>query len=1141
MLDLQAELHDHGQSCADLYEVVVQLKRRHDLHPCAVRPRDGLALRRESEREIVQDLVKRFRDLPHEQQRRLPALLNSLAQLQVVVGDLESSQRDFQEVARLVADPISQAEAHHNVYRAALERRDWNQALASLRRAVALDADTFEPFPFALYEPERILGAGGFGVSFLCSERAKNRPVVVKALRADTLERDTATLFHDFHTLQELDHPALIRIHDCASGGEEARSYLVLEYVEGQTLAEYVTQQGPLTPEEWLEIAWPLARALQAAHGRGILHRSLRPSAVLLCRSSVGQAFQPDASGGQAGKPDLREYRRVKLLDTGLSLKRTLIHACTSNPEACSQTTLGRSVARTVPFAPVEVVARPKGQVWVGAHSDIYSFGKLCVFALTGRADPDDDAWQRLPDAWRELLADCTAWTIGARPEHFGLVLDRMSQFPDVGERIRNIERDLHDIIIAEHNAALEIDPHQVAVFVSRGNAYARHGELEKAIADYTKAIELQPEDAALYRRRALVHSRNRSLDAALADYTEALRLEPRNIEALANRGLTYAQKNDYDRALADYNEALRLNPRDPVILFNRGNTHYAKDNFDLALADYTEVIRLDPRNLWAHSNRGKLHVLRGDSSRAIADFTRVLQLDANNVHALCDRAAAYSAMKQHEHAITDYSAALALEPSVTLYNNRGLEQVALGNLDAAVADFTQAIALGPEFPGPYLLRGNAYADKGEFDKALADLAEALRLDPEFAGSWFDRGNVHLRRGALDDALADFNRVVELDPDFSAAYFQRGNVHVQRGQWDAAIAEYSSALRIDSDDASAYTNRGNAYASLGDHERALADYSEALKRNPADVTTLYNRGSIYTRLGDHERALADYTEALRYDPADVRVLNSRGGVYAGRGQFAEALADFTAAIRLKPSYVPAYYNRGNLHAERGEVEQAIADFTETLRLAPNHAGALNNRGNAYRQKGDLDAALADFTAAIAAAPTFALPFYNRANTLADRGDYNAALADYTAALRLEAKDLLLYHNRARVHVQLGNYEAAIADNLEALNLYPDDARTCNNLAWLWSTSPRLEQRDPERAITFARRACELTQWQVAGFLDTLAAAYAAAGQFTEAIEQQRRAIELASENDKAEYQSRLALYEAGQSYRSSPRSTEPRP
>ncbi len=261
MLDLQAEQHDHGQSCPDLYEAVLQLKRRHDLHPCAVRPRDGLALRRDSERDLVQDLVKRFRDLPAEQQHRLPALLNSLAQLEVVIGDLEASQHDFQEVARLVADPIAQAEAHHNVYLAALERRNWTEALAALRRAIALDAETFEPFPLSSYEPERILGAGGFGTSFLCRERPHGRRVVVKALRADSLDRDCATLFREMEIVQDVDHPALVRIHDCAyAGSEESRPYLVLEYIEGQTLAEHVAQNGPLTPEDWLEVCWPLAR-----------------------------------------------------------------------------------------------------------------------------------------------------------------------------------------------------------------------------------------------------------------------------------------------------------------------------------------------------------------------------------------------------------------------------------------------------------------------------------------------------------------------------------------------------------------------------------------------------------------------------------------------------------------------------------------------------------------------------------------------------------------------------------------------------------------------------------------------------------------------------------------------------------------
>ena len=189
MLDIQAEQQESGQPYQELYEAVAGLKRRHRLPASAIRPRDGLALRNDAERETVQELVARFRRLPEADRRKLPALWNSLAQLEIVVGDLEAGQRDFQEVARLVRDPGSRAEAHHNVYRTALERRDWDDALAALRKAVALDAAAFEPFPWSRYEPRRILGAGGFGVSFSCRDKTGGEDVVVEALQPDGLDR----------------------------------------------------------------------------------------------------------------------------------------------------------------------------------------------------------------------------------------------------------------------------------------------------------------------------------------------------------------------------------------------------------------------------------------------------------------------------------------------------------------------------------------------------------------------------------------------------------------------------------------------------------------------------------------------------------------------------------------------------------------------------------------------------------------------------------------------------------------------------------------------------------------------------------------------------------------------------------------
>jgi serine/threonine-protein kinase len=87
---------------------------------------------------------------------------------------------------------------------------------------------------------------------------------------------------------------------------------------------------------------------------------------------------------------------------------------------------------------------------------------------------------------------------------------------------------------------------------------------------------------------------------------------------------------------------------------------------------------------------------------------------------------------------------------------------------------------------------------------------------------------------------------------------------------------------------------------------------------------------------------------------------------------------------------------------------------------------------------------------------------------------------------------------------------------------------------IWATAFEPKYRDGRRAVEAATRACELTDWKNAGFLDTCAAAHAEAGQFESAVKWQTRAIELeADENQKAEYRSRLKLYEARQPHRES--------
>lgn len=125
-----------------------------------------------------------------------------------------------------------------------------------------------------------------------------------------------------------------------------------------------------------------------------------------------------------------------------------------------------------------------------------------------------------------------------------------------------------------------------------------------------------------------------------------------------------------------------------------------------------------------------------------------------------------------------------------------------------------------------------------------------------------------------------------------------------------------------------------------------------------------------------------------------------------------------------------------------------------------------------------------------------------------------------------------FNARAAQQYFKGDRPAAIKNHLQALRLAPKDPATMNYLAWIWATSPEDAIRDGRRALEYAQRACELSEWQNAAFLDTLAAACAEEGQFENAIRHAQQAIKLNPE-EKDDYRRRLEMYRLGQPYRAS--------
>ncbi len=411
-LDLRSEMEKmHGEN-KEFSARVLQMLEQQQLHQRPVHAGDSLSIRSDFERQKVKEFLTHYRQMPEAEKAAAPALLNGLGKLQVATGDYQSAQEAFERVAELSPDDKSCAEGHYNAYRAALERAaageaSFPDALAELQLALRFDPARFTPFPLDDYEPRRILGAGGFGVTFLCKKKLTGHDVAVKAFRADGLERDVGAVMQEASMLDQLQHPAIIRLRHCGyADAGHTRPFIEMDYFESQTLEEYVEEHGPMSVADVLTVARPLAEALLAAHGQSILHRDVKPANLLVRR--------------------VNDKWEVRVIDFGLALKQSLLGASASSSRR-ERSMTGAAIAGTRRYAAPEQMGELPG-VRVGPRADIYGFAKTCCFALFQNTEPTLLDYKKVPESLGLLMSRCLARSPTDRPAGFAEVLQTLSE-----------------------------------------------------------------------------------------------------------------------------------------------------------------------------------------------------------------------------------------------------------------------------------------------------------------------------------------------------------------------------------------------------------------------------------------------------------------------------------------------------------------------------------------------------------------------------------------------------------------------------------------------------------------------------------------------------------------------------------------
>jgi serine/threonine protein kinase/tetratricopeptide (TPR) repeat protein len=805
------------------------------------------------------------------------------------------------------------------------------------------------------YEVIRFIARGGMGEVYEVDDRELRTRIALKTvtLSRASSDRQINRFRQEIQLARKVTHPNVCRVFDLGHHKHESHGdvlFLTMELLEGETLATFIHEHGPISCDQALPLIRQIVSGLSAAHQLGIVHRDFKPGNVMLLESAhepivkvtdFGLATNPGSektvstlSVEVAGTPEYmapEQFRgqcsaRTDVYALGVTVFQMLSGQLPASHDAPFKA-LGGDAAKRIEQRWQDAITKSLAMRPAARFATVEDFWH----ALSGENLAEPSGWKALvAGLWRHhvvtaalvLLALAAVILIWA-----GVIPSPFSRLPEQKHiavlPFQNIGNDTSNQVFAEGVAESltsklsQLQRYQKSFWVIPSTDARNVRSLQEAYRDL---------NATLVVTGSIQHtSEGLNLTANLVD--------PQNHRQLASRfihvdstNLDQMQQHVWE-SVADMLD-LQISSQMKEELASGGTTQpgayelyeqgvgylhrYDLDDLDRAIGLFNRALAEDSQYALAYAGLGSTYASKYEQTKnpewielATQNARRAVELDGQLVPVRATLARVYQQTGQMNRALVEYQRVLEEDPAV--------------------------------IEAEYHI-GEVYEAQGKYPQAEEAYRNVISRRPGYWLGYSGLGTFYYNHGQFSKAADQFSAVIELAPDKALGYYNLGAAYMGLGRNEDAINVLKKGLTI-APSCNAWTDLGSAYMYVGRNEEAAAAMKEAADLSPHNHVMWRNLGDSYhqipSRLADakqaYQKALETATAQLKVNPNNTEVLSGIALYDAHLDRTKDAERYISRALELSPKNSDTLFTSALVYEIIGHRDKALRALDEAVK------------------------------------------------------------------------------------------------------------------------------------------------------------------------------------------------------------------